>query len=1382
MRRSALVWQTNRVFLLGVVQADNLDTVNRVTDRINKLTSEPTVKSLASTLCRSRSWSLGDQLKSRKKLRIREYKLATVESNVVPNLNVLGKQKNTKTQKETDTARAVQMDVVNSLGKGPSLPQPLQSKSAESVLTYTCLGASEKIEKGDINRKLLVMNCEEISINTARKIVTVYSRMKANDYTMKRINQPNGEKRFDIKLADGVKPLDRQKWIKVGRALKARIKEDKQGRKITKVKGVRNAGVNSEGEISTMTYNINGFWCKRQELLLLLDQSRPTIVALQETLKATLSRSRIPGYQTIEVNSKPGGGTRGVLLAVKRSSGFSLCEYELEDWFVAGIVEGTLQDGTSIKMLTYSVYLPCTVAAGRGEAKLRLKRSIEKAWAKGNFSQILVMGDMNMDPGEVERFFGSLHVGFHRADTKGATRIGRLGSESTLDHIVYQGMGQPLKVTVRKEIDLSDHRPVIARWKLPSAPKVTKKLSLDTMEIILKRGFFLRDERWVTTAGSKSVDELEKNFSDVAWEIAKDNGVMREYKEPKWSNWMSKGTLKLIQARHEMSELRGTTLFNQEVYDALWADTVSARKDDAKRVSQKKIKDMCEAGRENRFKDLWKQLNSACNGNTRIDDESPVLDKKTGELKSTAVEKGKVWAEHFGGLAIDETGNSKSESYWKTIMPEVESVPTRDMCNDPLTWNELTMALRATPNGKASGIDKIPGELLKLVQNEVTPTSNLGKALWLLAESIWTQAKVPLGYRSAIVVPVPKKGDLSDPDNYRGISLISVVLKIVSKVVATRLQTIAERDNLLVKEQAGFRTMEECVAQVATLLEVVKRRANVGKTTYAVFIDFAKAYDKVPHAGLLRKLESIGIKGHLHKLITALYEDPLMCVRVGNDLSDEVRYSCGVRQGCPASPILFDIYINDLFEGIEGVNVPGLRDKIPGLLFADDAVVFADSIGELTASTERLTSWALKWEMKINAKKCGLIKFSDIVCEVEGREDRPVIMAGGDAIPWVDKYMYLGISLDGRLDRATMLNNNVAKGQKALSSLVQLFTKKACPTHLKLLVLKAKLIPILTYGGEIWGMNTQIASKAQKVCDDACRMIIRGGRSTGLKRVRDELHINTIASITATKRFRALEKFGNLSTWIATLMHNTVPAKLGTWITGGRRWMKTYARVNGGEQLRDSKRRLLNVYIDRDKKKDKTYATTWAKSLGLLKSTPWLKVEAEYPELCEMLTEIGRMRIGIFPTGRRLVYQRILGFSYSSRCPICGSSTPENLEHLFFECLSWNDVRKQMLEPCFQKWNDMVKSPAAMTLAVGVLLGGELGNSENANADTVIPCVISAMLATTKGQRELLVITAQFLASVLPIRRKILSGKLDRNLRRSSWNQGQQGTVALAES
>ena len=168
-----------------------------------------------------------------------------------------------------------------------------------------------------------------------------------------------------------------------------------------------------------------------------------------------------------------------------------------------------------------------------------------------------------------------------------------------------------------------------------------------------------------------------------------------------------------------------------------------------------------------------------------------------------------------------------------------------------------------------------------------------------------------------------------------------------------------------------------------------------------------------------------------------------------------------------------------------------------------------------------------------------------------------------------------------------------------------------------------------------------------------------------------------------------------------------------------------------------------------------------------------------------MLTEVGRMRIGIFPTGKRLVFQRLLGSDYANSCPVCNKNNPENLEHLFFACPAWNNSRSQMLEPCFPEWENMIKSSRAMTLALGVLLGGERGTGEQPSAGMSDlnghSSVDYAMSAAIKEPMDMVLVAARFLADIIPIRRGILGQRLKNPRRTSSWNQGQRGTVALAE-
>src|SRR4051812_11915511 len=98
-------------------------------------------------------------------------------------------------------------------------------------------------------------------------------------------------------------------------------------------------------------------------------------------------------------------------------------------------------------------------------------------------------------------------------------------------------------------------------------------------------------------------------------------------------------------------------------------------------------------------------------------------------------------------------------------------------------------------------------------------------------------------------------------DNYRGISLIAVALKVVCSIVIDRIKGSLEERELLCREQAGIRSREECAAQVIALYEIARRRQLCGLPTFAAFIDFRKAYDTVPHQALLKKLDGIGVRG-----------------------------------------------------------------------------------------------------------------------------------------------------------------------------------------------------------------------------------------------------------------------------------------------------------------------------------------------------------------------------------------------------------------------------------------------------------------------------------------------------------------------------------------
>ncbi|KAH6597042.1 hypothetical protein BASA50_004801 [Batrachochytrium salamandrivorans] len=193
-------------------------------------------------------------------------------------------------------------------------------------------------------------------------------------------------------------------------------------------------------------------------------------------------------------------------------------------------------------------------------------------------------------------------------------------------------------------------------------------------------------------------------------------------------------------------------------------------------------------------------------------------------------------------------------------------------------------------------------------------------------------------YPIASIVSIDKKdGDPLNPGDKRGIALINVGLKLVCKVLQMRIERFVETNNLLSYEQAGFRKREECVGQVVSLVDIIQRRQNAGLNTHVLFIDIQKAFDTVPVGALLWKLQNMEFPCRTLAFLKALYTFSSARAQAGSLLSNLFPVQRGVRQGCPLSELLFNLFINDILDGVAPITVPGLpRDTNPW--FSRDSV------------------------------------------------------------------------------------------------------------------------------------------------------------------------------------------------------------------------------------------------------------------------------------------------------------------------------------------------------------------------------------------------------------------------------------------------------------
>lgn len=632
----------------------------------------------------------------------------------------------------------------------------------------------------------------------------------------------------------------------------------------------------------------------------------------------------------------------------------------------------------------------------------------------------------------------------------------------------------------------------------------------------------------------------------------------------------------------------------------------------------------------------------------------------TGELITDSAESSQVFMDHWAKLAEDVTGHSQDRAYWRrrrftNMLHEYPPLPEAEL-NAPITVGELWTVVHHMKRGKAPGFDGITNELFMVLPlfteddddegdeslsncgegsdegvggGASGKLTDLGRVVYQMCQRLFQDGVIPDQYNVATVVPVPKKGDLTDIDNYRGISLINTTIKLVTKIVTDRLSSALEKSGRLCGEQAGFRKFEETHSQITGLYEVLRRRQVQGLTSYVTFVDFAKAYDTVPHEALFLKMEKIGVHGRMLAFFRALYASSSLTVPGGTTRRVPLRR--GVRQGCPSSPILFDIFINDFFYewkdrdlGVadwkrQQQTVVGRRRpreqaeedvegrRICGFLFADDACALTETCRDTQKGLKLIGRWADRWEMRVGHRKCGLMRISPTANAARCRQQQEDAQASqrldGEAaaverrrelrrwirasawaqvqqgrIPIVDEYLYLGCMFNDRLDLDAMAKHRAAFSRLRFEQTQDFLGMTSIPMSIRAKVYKVTVLQTGLYGAELWGMSTVRCQALQRVTNRAIRKI-GGHNSAGITPVVSwgrELQIPPVALLAAERRLRAYTKFKyggpdgkGVRTQIKLLLDCKPPSlRFGrTWTSGVELWVKAHGGVAARELI-----------------------------------------------------------------------------------------------------------------------------------------------------------------------------------------------------------------------
>ncbi|XP_038062349.1 uncharacterized protein LOC119732818 [Patiria miniata] len=452
------------------------------------------------------------------------------------------------------------------------------------------------------------------------------------------------------------------------------------------------------------------------------------------------------------------------------------------------------------------------------------------------------------------------------------------------------------------------------------------------------------------------------------------------------------------------------------------------------------------------------------------------LKSKSGEVITDSSKQMERWAEHY--MELYATENTVSEEALNGIanMPVMEELDT-----DP-TQEELSKAIDSLACGKAPGADGITPDIIQLGKPTLLP--HLHDFLCLC----WNEGAVPQDMRDAKIVTLYKnKGDRSDCNNYRGISLLSTVGKVFARVALIRLQLLAER--VYPETQCGFRAARSTVDMIFTLRQLQEKCREQRRPLYLAFVDLTKAFDLVSRDGLFKLLAKIGCPPKLLSIVTSFYNNMQGSVCCDGETSEAFPIRSGVKQGCVLAPTLFGIFFSLLLSfafgsSPEGVYLPSradgklfnlarLRSKtkvtsvlLREMLFADDASLASHTETGLQQLVDRLSYACKEFALTISIKKTHVMG--------QEVETPPSISIDNKTLDCVGTFTYLGSTVASNLSLDAELSTRLARAATVMARLAKrVWSNKNLTVRTKLQVYQACVISTLLYSSEAWTTYTR---------------------------------------------------------------------------------------------------------------------------------------------------------------------------------------------------------------------------------------------------------------------------------------------------------------------
>lgn len=429
------------------------------------------------------------------------------------------------------------------------------------------------------------------------------------------------------------------------------------------------------------------------------------------------------------------------------------------------------------------------------------------------------------------------------------------------------------------------------------------------------------------------------------------------------------------------------------------------------------------------------------------DNAIPPLVRPDGSVAMRDKDKAELLAAHFSSkMSVPDPLRAP---------PKLPSLTRASLESLTVTTEEVKNLLLQIDPKKALGPDNISPHLLKRCAGQ------LALPLTTIFNNILSTSKWPTLWKKARVVAIYKKKGKQDPKNYRPVSLLSTVGKILESLITTKLTAFLDAHHLLNSKQFGFRQGRSAADLLLANSASWNHSLDRGLDTFVVALDIAGAFDRVWHQGLIAKLKSLGVRGALLQHIGDYLQDRALQVVINGHTSSQHPINASVSQGRVLGPLLWNVYFNDILQLIP--EAQAYADDCT-LAFTSDRQDWQGTVCRINMALDKIVAWSGCWQVTLAPDKTQAMVMSHRrdINNLAG----PGIQLEGKTLPLQDSISILGVEFDAGLsftNHAKKISKNAAWKLSCVRRISHLPDAKGTEV-----LYKAQVRPLMEYSPLAW--------------------------------------------------------------------------------------------------------------------------------------------------------------------------------------------------------------------------------------------------------------------------------------------------------------------------